>query len=44
MKTYGGFDIKSYCGVSSYLPKSGNEKLDAYYRSLKWNVATSFVK
>ncbi len=44
MKTYGGFDIKSYCGVSSYLPKSGNEKLDAYYRSLKWNMATSFVK
>lgn len=44
MKSYGGFDINTYCGVSSYLPNRGNETLDSYYRSLKWNVATSFVK
>lgn len=44
MKNYGGFEINAYCGVSSYLPNVGNATLDTYYRSLKWNVATSFVK
>jgi len=40
----GDFDIKVYSGLSMFLPNNGNYYLKDYYKSLKWNEATSLVK
>ena len=44
MKNYGGFDINAYCGLSMYLPCKGDATLDAYYKTLDWNIATKLVE
>lgn len=36
-------DIKTHCGLSMYLPCNGSPTLDAYYKTLSWNEATSLV-
>ena len=40
----GGFTIKTYSGLSMYLPCKGSAYLDEYYKTLDWNEATSLVK
>ena len=35
--------IKTYCGMSMFLPSTGSDKLKEYYKSLDWNVATGLV-
>ncbi|MCR5561646.1 MAG: hypothetical protein K6F58_07535 [Bacteroidales bacterium] len=44
MKAYGGFTINNYSGLSMYLPKRGNPSLDAFYKTLDWNIATNLVE
>ena len=44
MKNYHGFDINTYCGLSMYLPCKGNAELDAFYKTLDWNIETKLVK
>ena len=38
------FAIKTYSGLSMYLPGQGSVDLERYYRTLEWNKATSFLK
>lgn len=38
------FKIDTYCGFSMYLPCQGSEKLDEFYKTLKWNMDTGLVK
>lgn len=38
------FDINTFSGFSMYLPKNGSQQLDLYYKTLKWNKATSLVQ
>ncbi len=38
------FDIKVFSGFSMYLPCNGGEKLDKYYKTLSWNMATHLVE
>ena len=38
------FRINTYSGLSMYLPSNGTEYLDAFYRRLSWNSATSLVE
>ena len=38
------FYIKTYSGLSMYLPANGTDYLDAYYKRLKWNIDTSLVE
>lgn len=38
------FHINTYSGLSMYLPSNGTEYLDAFYRRLSWNSATSLVE
>ena len=40
----GSFDINTYSGLSMYLPSNGTAELDKFYKTLKWNQATSLVK
>ena len=44
MPNYGGFTFRTYCGLSMYLPCNGSAYLDAYYKTLAWNKATSLVQ
>ena len=44
MPRYGGFQISIYSGLSMYLPSCGSTSLDAYYKTLGWNMATSLVE
>lgn len=47
MKTYGGFDITMYSGLSMYLPTREYPDwsyLNGYYRNLAWNIATGLVE
>lgn len=44
MKNNGGFDIKTYCGLSMHLPSRGYAELDAFYKTLGWNKATKLVE
>lgn len=44
MPNYGGFDIKHFCGLSSYLPKLGNAEINEYYKTLEWNKASYMVR
>lgn len=37
------FDIDTFSGFSMYLPCNGSGQLDMYYKTLKWNKATSLV-
>lgn len=43
LQGYSGFKIDNYCGLSMYLPNKGNEYLDGFYKTLKWNIATGLV-
>lgn len=43
LPSFGGFDIKIYSGFSMYLPCDGSSYLDAFYKSLDWNMATELV-
>ena len=38
------FDIKTYSGLSMYLPVAGTSLLDAYYLNEPWNKAVGLVK
>lgn len=44
MPNHNGFEIKTYCGLSMYLPNKGNASLDEFYKTLDWNIATKLVK
>lgn len=37
-------ELKHVCGLSVYLPSSGNQTIDNYYKTLDWNIATELVK
>lgn len=37
-------DIKSYSGLSMYLPARGSNYLNNFYKGLKWNIDTGLVK
>lgn len=39
----GAFDIKTFSGLSMYLPCNGSLFLDEHYKTLKWNEATGLV-
>lgn len=41
---YGGYEFKNCCGLGMYLPCDGTEFLDAFYKTLSWNKATSLVQ
>ncbi len=43
LPNFGGFEIKTYSGLSMYLPCKGSAYLDNYYKTLDWNKATSLV-
>lgn len=43
-KILGKFDVRTNCGLSSYLPANGNAKLNSFYRTLAWNQATGLVE
>ena len=36
--------IERSCGLSTYLPRTGSTDLSAYYKLLKWNEATEYVR
>ena len=38
------FDIKTYSGLSMYLPVAGTSLLDSYYLNEPWNKAVGLVK
>ena len=38
------FDVRTFCGLSMYLPCAGSTFLDSYYSGLGWNRATDLVK
>lgn len=38
------FPIHTFSGFSMYLPSNGNDELDNYYKTLKWNKITGLVK
>jgi hypothetical protein len=40
----GSFAIKTYSGLSMYLPCNGNAELDKYYKTLQWNIDTKLVE
>ena len=43
LKSFGGFTISTFSGLSMYLPSSGSAFLDSYYKDLAWNKATGLV-
>lgn len=36
--------LKNHCGLSMYLPYSGLDRLNSFYRKLEWNKATGLVE
>lgn len=34
------FDVKTYCGLSMFLPSSGSAYLNDFYKTLTWNIDT----
>ncbi|MBR5661810.1 MAG: hypothetical protein IKW99_09700 [Bacteroidales bacterium] len=40
----GSFDIKTFSGLSMYLPVAGTPLLDSYYKNEPWNKAVGLVK
>ncbi len=43
MLAKGGYMIRYYSGLSTYIPKEKYEYLNDYYKRLRWNKATGFV-
>lgn len=43
LKSYGGFAIDTFCGMTMYLPCNGSTILDNKYKALAWNKATGLV-
>ena len=43
LKSYGGFAIDTFCGMTMYLPCNGSTLLDNKYKALAWNKATGLV-
>lgn len=41
---YVQFDIKTFSGLSTYVPNPENSVLDKYYRTLAWNKAVTMVE
>lgn len=37
------FDVNTFCGLSMFLPRSGSDYLNEFYKTLAWNEATSLV-
>ena len=37
-------DIERYSGLSTYLPRARYKILNDFYKTLKWNIATGYVK
>ena len=37
------FDIKTFCGLSMFIPRSGSNYLNEFYKTLAWNEATGLV-
>ena len=37
-------ELKSVCGLSMFLPSSGNSDLNKFYKSLSWNKATGLIQ
>lgn len=37
------FKIDTFCGFSMYLPSQGSDRLNAFYKNLKWNQDTGLV-
>ena len=38
-------ELKNVCGLSVYMPSSGDEALSAYYKNyVEWNNATQLVR
>lgn len=44
LKSYGGFEINTYSGLSMYLPGAGDSALNASYRQTAWNKAIQLVE
>ena len=44
MQGANGFEIKTFSGLSMYLPANGHSQLDLYYKTLDWNTATGLVQ
>lgn len=45
MRGYDGFEIKTYSGLSMYLPSMGTDILDRYYKeTVAWNALTELVQ
>ncbi len=44
LKSYGGFDINTYSGLSMYLPGAGDSTLNGYYKLTAWNKAVKLVE
>ena len=44
MQGANGFEIKTFSGLSMYLPSNGHSQLDLYYKTLDWNTATGLVQ
>ena len=43
MKGAGGFQIKTFSGLSMYLPANGHSELNRFYKTLDWNRDTGLV-
>ncbi|MDD6252494.1 MAG: clostripain-related cysteine peptidase [Bacteroidales bacterium] len=41
--TFISIEIKTFCGLSMYLPANGSQAIDNFYKTLSWNKATSLV-
>ena len=44
MQGANGFEIKTFSGLSMYLPANGHSQLDLFYKTLDWNDATGLVR
>ena len=40
----GGFEFERFCGLGMYLQNCGLKEFDDFYRDLKWNKDTDYVK
>ncbi len=43
-KTSTGFEIKTFSGLSTYIPNPENATLDSFYKSLSWNNAVRMIQ
>ncbi len=43
LKSYAGFDISTYSGISGIIPYVLNEQLRDYYKTFEWNKVTRLV-